>query len=517
MADLSQEHDSPAVHPALRLRDVSKSFPGVRALDRVTLDIHAGEVHVLLGENGAGKSTLVNIVAGTLEQDEGELEFGAEDSRVQARVYGRRPGVSIVFQEGSLVPLLSVAANIFLAQELSSKSVLRERSMRRRASETLDRLGYDIDPDALVRDLSRAQQQMVEIAKALQGDARILILDEPTATLTDSEAKKLFDLLLRLKRQGLAIVYITHRLGEVAGIGDRVSVLRDGRLIATKTVADTDEQRLIELMTGRPLTTLYPEINHAPREVAIRLSDASGRGGEFHDVTVEVRCGEVVGIGGLVGCGKSSVARALFGDFPLAAGTLAVHGQRVSRPSPRVMLRHGVAYLPPDRRELGLALGRPVRENMTLSSITADSVSRWGVIRGRNEATVCRETARRLDLRPPDVERRVGLFSGGNQQKVLFARALLRDASVIVMEEPTVGVDVGIRSQFYELIRDLCEGGAAILLVSSDLPEILYLCNRAYIMAGGRVTAHLLGDELTEAQALAGFFAGAPDGDTNEE
>ena len=490
----------------LRLSSISKRFPGVQALSGVDLDLRHGEVHVLFGENGAGKSTLINIIAGTFPPDEGTLELRGQPIRLGSPHHARQLGINAVFQEFSLVPTLSVQDNLYLGREHKRAGILDKGAIARGTRETLAGLHFHLDPRAQVGTLSRAEQQMVEIAKAIQGAPSILILDEPTASLTENEANRLFALIERLKAQGLGIIYITHRMQEIRRIADRVTVLRDGHLVATVDAGDVSETRLVELMTGRAIEALYPAVAYQPGPVMLRTVGLSLPSGRVHDVSIDVRAGEIVGLAGLVGSGKSEIGRAIFGLEPIARGAVEVGGQVVSHPSPRGMLDRGVVYIPPDRREEGLVAMRPVRENMSLASLGLPAFSRFGVLRRRLEGLTVRDIAQRLNLRPFNVERQVASFSGGNQQKVVLGRGLARDVTLFIFDEPTTGVDVGAKVEIYGFMKALCERGAAVLLISSDLPELLHLANRAYVMHRGEVRAELIGDALTEEATLANFF-----------
>ncbi|MCC6312779.1 MAG: sugar ABC transporter ATP-binding protein [Thermomicrobiales bacterium] len=503
--------DAPAPTPTppdevLRLIGVTKRFPGVLALDKVDFDLRPGEVHVLFGENGAGKSTLINIIAGSFPPDEGTMRLRGRPIRLHSPHHARELGINAVFQEFSLVPTLSVQDNLTLGRERTRAGVLDKRGLRRDAEAVLASLGFALDPRATVERLSRAEQQMVEIAKAVQGDPAMLILDEPTASLTDNEANRLFALIERLKAQGIGIIYITHRMQEIHRVADRITVLRDGRHVATLGASEASEARLVELMTGRTVEALYPTIHQEPGEILLRTERLTTASGRINDVSIEARAGEIVGIAGLVGSGKSEVARAIFGLDPIASGTVEIAGERMTRPTPRGMLRRGVVYVPPDRRAEGLVMTRPVRENVSLASLDLPTFSRVGWLNRSRERAVATQAMQRLNLRPPNIERQVATFSGGNQQKVVLGRGLTRDTRVFLFAEPTTGVDVGAKVEIYEFMKELCEQGAAVVLISSDLPEILHLASRAYVMHRGRLRAELVGADLTEAAVLSHFF-----------
>ena len=516
MSDVVTSSSESGTTPAiLRLSGISKQFPGVKALSEVDFDLREGEVHVLFGENGAGKSTLINIIAGTFPPDEGSITFRGEPLRLNSPHHARELGINAVFQEFSLVPTLSVQDNLYLGRELKRGGLLDKNAMARGAQATLSRLGFHVDPRAQVGRLSRAEQQMVEIAKAIQSSPSVLILDEPTASLTENEAEQLFAVVEALKSSGIGIIYITHRMQEIRRIADRITVLRDGRHVATVEAGGISEQRLVELMTGRTIEALYPTVLENPQRVMVEVTGLTLPSGRVHDVSITVRAGEIVGLAGLVGSGKSEVGRAIFGAEPIARGSIAIGGQVVANPSPGEMLARGVVYIPPDRRAEGLVPTRSVRENVSLASLDRPTFSRMGLLRRAEERKVVRDVAQRLSLRPPNVERQVAYFSGGNQQKVVLGRGLTRDVQVFIFDEPTTGVDVGAKVEIYGFIKDLCEGGAAVLLISSDLPELLHLSHRAYVMHRGEVRAELAGAALTEEAVLANFFDRDENGTTD--
>ena len=490
----------------LRIRGIVKSFSGVRALDQVDFDLDAGEVHVLFGENGAGKSTLINIVAGALRADRGRIELAGKTLKLNSVQEARDHGIAAVFQEFSLAPDLTVEENIFLGTEPTHGMVLDKRAISAGARGVIGRLGFEIDPKALLSTLSRAQQQMVEIAKALLTNPRMLILDEPTSSLTEREVSQLFRLIASLNSEGVAIIYITHRIGEIQQVGHRVTVLRDGKRIDTLPVAAVSPSKLVELMTGRPTSDFFPIIKHDPSEIRLALHDVTTRGGTVRNVSLEVRGGEIVGLAGLVGCGKSEIARACFGIEPVASGSIECLGRLVSQPSPANMLMQGLCYVPSDRRREGLLLQRPARENVSLASLDLPEYSRWNVLRRASEKLLTRMLGERMNVRPLKMENEVRQFSGGNQQKILLAKYIARDMEVFILDEPTLGIDVGAKIEVYEFLKDLVRKGIAVLLISSELPEILNLSNRMYVIRRGAVSAHLVGSEITERNVLAAFF-----------
>jgi ribose transport system ATP-binding protein len=503
-----QGHGPPRkeVVPLLRLETITRHFPGVLALDRVDFDLRPGEVHVLFGENGAGKSTLISIVAGALRPSSGRMFFRGEPLDLPSVHQARSLGISAVFQEFSLVPQLTVEENLFLGAEATSGGLLNKRELRRAAEEILARLDFPLRPHQRVAFLSRAEQQMVEIAKAFRSDLSLLVLDEPTASLTERETERLFALIEQVKRDGTGVIYITHRMNEIRRIGDRITVLRDGRHVATRPARETPEDELVRLMTGRVIEQIFPQVSFKPSRTVLEAQHLSTSNGSVTDVTLTVRSGEIVGLAGLVGSGKSEVARACFGLERLASGRLIFEGQEVSGATPRSMLAHGFLYVPPDRRDEGLVMLRSVRENVALAALDLPEFAAGPFLRRGAERDRVQELVERVNLQPPRIEREVDHFSGGNQQKVLLARSLTRTVRLFAFDEPTVGVDVGTRVAIYEFLRDLCEAGAAILLISSDLPEILHLTNRVYVMYRGRLRAELTGAAINQEAVVGHFF-----------
>ena len=495
------------VAPLLRLEKITRHFPGVLALDRVDFDLHPGEVHVLFGENGAGKSTLISIVAGALRPSSGRMYLRGEPLELPSVHHARSRGISAVFQEFSLVPQLTVEENLFLGSEATTRGLLNKRELHRRAEEILARLGFPLRPRQRVMFLSRAEQQMVEIAKAFRSELSILILDEPTASLTERETERLFALIEQVKGQGAGVIYITHRMSEVRRIGDRITVLRDGRYVATVPAKETPEDELVRLMTGRVVEQIFPQIDFRPGRTVLEVRDLSTRSGSIENVSLTVRAGEIVGLAGLVGSGKSEVARACFGLEPLASGRIVFEGEEVFGAPPRAMLRRGFFYVTPDRRDEGLVMLRSVRENVSLAALDLAELASGPFLRRGAERERVQELVQRLNLQPPRIEREVDHFSGGNQQKILLARSLARAVKLFAFDEPTVGVDVGTRVAIYEFIRELCEAGAAILLISSDLTEILHLSKRVYVMYRGRLRAELSGGAINQETVLGHFFA----------
>lgn len=492
--------------PLLETRGLTKDYPGVRALDGVDFTLNPGEVHVLFGENGAGKSTLISMLAGANQPTEGEILLAGGKANLHSVHEARRLGISAVFQEFSLIPQMTVEENLFLGAERTRRGLLKKAELHKSADAILRDLDFHIRPEQRVDHLTRAEQQMVEIAKAFRSELSILILDEPTASLTHHETEQLFRLVEKLKSDGVGIIYITHRMGEIRTIGDRVTVLRDGRHIATVDAQTTSEDDLVQLMTGRVVGQVFPDIETVPGEEILAVRNLSTADGTVDDASITLRRGEILGFAGLVGSGKSEFAQACFGARDKASGQVLFLGNDMSGASTREMIDSGFLYLPADRRTDGLMMVRSCRENISLAALSVQPISSGWFLDKRAEAGMASGLADRLNLSPNRVERPVGHFSGGNQQKVMLARSLTRAFDLIVFDEPTVGVDVGTRTAIYRFIADLCAEGAAILLISSDLPEVLNLAHRVCVFYRGRIQAELSGDDISEEAVLSHFF-----------
>jgi ribose transport system ATP-binding protein len=472
--------------PLLVLRGITKRFVGVTALEGVDFELRRGEVHALCGENGAGKSTLMRILSGQLQPDEGEILFRGQATRFASMPEAQRAGIAMIHQELNLVPHLTVAENIFLAREPRRGLFIDRRRLEGDAQRCLDRLGVDIAPNALVRTLTVAQRQMVEIAKALSVDAEVLIMDEPTSSLTESETALLFKVIDELRHAGVALVYISHRLDEMARLVDRVTVLRDGRHVSTDHFAATSVDEVVVRMVGRPLDDKFPPATRVPSGEVLLSVRGLTRDGAFENVGFELRRGEILGFSGLMGAGRTEVARAVFGaDLP-DAGTVTLRGEDLRIRSPRDAIRHGIAYLSEDRKGHGLALNMSVAQNVSLANMggVADAL---GFIRFRREATVAQGYVDALGIRTPSTRQAVRLLSGGNQQKVVIAKWLFRDSKVLFFDEPTRGIDVGAKYAIYTLLDELAAQGIGVVLISSELPEILGMTDRVAVFHAGRL------------------------------
>jgi ribose transport system ATP-binding protein len=493
--------------PLVEMRGIAKEFPGIRALSNVDFLLERGEVHVLFGENGAGKSTLISILSGVYRPTAGTMSIAGKNVDFNSVQDARDAGIGTVFQEFSLVPTLRVFENVHLGKEPKRGPFVDRRSMERSTQALFQELSFDIDVRATVARLSRAQQQMVEIAKALHAKARVLILDEPTASLTERETEKLFYFIRRARESGVGVIYISHRIQEFAAIADKISVLRDGRMIGTVAAKNVSEKALVELMTGRAIDKVYPKIERQPGRaglLSLRGIYANGVNG----VDVDVRAGEVLGVAGLVGSGKSRVWRSVLGLQPLKSGTVTLQGRDVTGLATRHLLRSGIFYLPPDRKTEGLLPAASARDNIRLSLLERrDLAGPFGMHSPSRSRLAADAIGRRVDLAPQGLPKPVATLSGGNQQKVLFGKGFGDEHLVYIFEEPTVGVDMGTRSQLYLLIRDLVEAGKAVVVVSSDLPEVMHLSHRLLVFCRGSISAELEGDDITEDAVLSHFFS----------
>jgi ribose transport system ATP-binding protein len=479
---------------------VNKSFPGVRALDGVDFALRSGEVHALVGENGAGKSTLIKILCGIYHPDSGEIRVDGETVTIASAQDAQRLGIAPVHQEIHLVPLLSVAENIFLGrQPLRSRGWIDRGGMERQAAETLQSLGIRVDVRALVTDLSVAQRQMVSIARALTSHARVIILDEPTASLSERETTILFEIIRLLKERGVAIIYISHRLEEIFAIADRVTVMRDGRVIGTKPVADTRLDQIIAMMVGRQMSELFRK-EEVPIGSPVLEVDHLTVEGILRDISFTLHRGEILGLAGLVGAGRSELARAIFGADRYDGGNVLLEGRPLRARHPRQAVTRGVGLAPEDRKQQGLIMGLPVAQNITLANLFRRQ--RLGFFSLSAERKTAETYVRRLGIRTPDVDRQVAFLSGGNQQRVVIARWLETRPKVLILDEPTQGVDVGAKAEIHGLMVELARAGVGILLISSDLPEVLQMSDRVLVMHEGRITGRFSREQATQEMVM---------------
>jgi rhamnose transport system ATP-binding protein len=493
--------DEPALaDPVLVLEKATKSFGAVRALEDGSISLYAGEAHALLGENGAGKSTLVKILAGVHQADGGRLLLDGEPVSFNGPGASRAAGVSIIYQEPTLFPDLTVAENIFVGrQTLRSGRRIDRRAMNRMAAEIFTRLGVALDPERVALGLSVADQQIVEIAKALSFDARVLVMDEPTAALTLVEVDRLFEVMRTLREQGAAVLFISHRLEEVFTSCQRVTIMRDGRFVRTAPVSELSVDDVIRSMVGRDLDTLFPKTQTAPGQEVLRVENIS-RQGVFHDVSFSVRAGEIVALAGLVGAGRSEVARAVFGIDRRSSGSVWLKGKALPSGSPRAAMHAGIALVPEDRRQQGLVMDLGIDQNVALASMR--DLSHFGLIRRADERKLALQWAERLQLKFGRIRNAASTLSGGNQQKVVLGKWLARRPELLIIDEPTRGIDVGTKAEVHRILDGLVADGMAVLMISSELPEVLGMADRVLVIHEGRLTAEFSREEANEADIM---------------
>jgi rhamnose transport system ATP-binding protein len=474
----------------LQLTDIRKSFAGVQALKGVSFDLRAGEVHALVGENGAGKSTLIKVITGAHRQDEGTFEVDGKLIEDNDPVRARALGIAAIYQQPALFPDLTVAENIALGLERAGGwRLIRWGKRREHARKLLNLLGATIDPEVEVRSLSMPEQQLVEIARALGAEARVLIMDEPTASLSDKEVDNLFRVIGELKARGVGILYISHRLEELPRVADRVTALRDGALVGTRRMDEVNRGELIRMMVGRDLSAVFPKIEVSTGEVVLEVRKLGCRAGGVHGVSLDVRAGEILGLAGLVGAGRTELARVLYGLTPADSGVILLRDDPVTIDSPGRAVALGIAYVPEDRRHHGVILEMSLSANATLAIL--NDVSTHGLIDFEKERLTALEHIRRLGIKTASVDTPVGNLSGGNQQKVALARWLATEPAVLILDEPTQGVDIGAKAEIHRIMGELAARGMAILMISSELPEILGLSDRIVVMHGGTVVGRL--------------------------
>jgi ribose transport system ATP-binding protein len=500
--------------PLLTMSGIVKTFPGVRALDGVDLDVEAGEAHCLLGQNGAGKSTLIKVLAGAHQPDAGRITWRGETERLPTPVAAMRLGIATIYQELDLVEHLSVAENVFLGHEIARGGLVRPREARARTAELLARLGHpELDPGTLVGALPAAGQQIVSMARALSHEVRLIVMDEPSAALDPDEVDNLFRIVRALTAEGVAVVYISHRLEEIRRIGDRLTVLKDGSTVARGLPARTTETReVVSLMTGRDVEYAFParpaaSMTKDPPPPLLR-AEALSRAGEFAPLDLEIRPGEIVGLAGLVGSGRSEILETVFGSRRPTTGRVLVDGRPLRPGSVRAAVRAGIGLAPEERKAQALLMLESVTRNVSVSTLSRFGKGGW--LDRRRERAAAQARTRELSLKPDDPDRPVRTLSGGNQQKVVLARWLLRDCRVLLLDEPTRGVDVGARSELYALIRRLADEGVGVLLVSSEVPEVLGLADRVLVLREGRVVHTAPARELDEHRVLDLVMEGSP-------
>jgi len=485
----------------LEMKGIKKHFGGIQALDGVNFQVKKGEVHALIGENGAGKSTLMKILGGAYTLDEGDIYINGQHIKISNPIEAQKFGIAVIYQEQALVDSLTVADNILLGRIPNNKGIINNKRLMDLAVSAMQHVGASFDPSLEIRELTVAQRQFVEIAKAISMDARIIVMDEPTAVLTLSETEILFKLIRELKKQGCSIIYISHRLEELYCIADTCTVLKDGKYVGTRNIKEVDNELLIRMMTGREILNIYPP----PKAEAIgpeRLS-VSGmtRKKVFEDISFRVHEKEVIGMAGLVGSGRTEVARAIFGVDQIDSGEISIDGEKMNIKNPAAALEKGIVYITEDRKGNGVFLDMPVCDNITIS--TVKKWSKYGVIQRSKEENAVMELVKKLSVKCSGTQQMVGELSGGNQQKVMIARGLLSNAKIVIIDEPTRGVDVGTKAEIYKIIRSIANEGKAVIMISSELPEIIGMSDRILVMHNGRITGILDGADVTEERILS--------------
>ena len=490
----------------LKAEKINKSFPGVKVLSDVSFDLEEGEVHILLGENGAGKSTLMKIFSGLYSVDSGDIYVNGEKVTIRNTKDSQNLGISIIYQEFDLVPYLTVAQNIFLGREpLKKDGSINQGEMRKKSREYLEFLRANIDVDAKVCTLGVAQQQLVEVAKAVSQDAKILIMDEPTATLSDSEIERLFETIRRLQQNKVSIIYISHRLQELKQIGTRVTVLRDGMTICTEDIQKISMDELVHRMVGREVSQKRVRLqNTATEEVALKVSHLN-RKGILHDISIQVHKGEIVALAGLVGAGRTELVHAIFGIDKIDSGQVEILGKEIEKPTPGKCVKSGLGLLPESRKENGLSLTLPIYQNTSQAAM--EKLTRHGILNLKKEREVAKKYIRQMNIVCTGPDIKPLYLSGGNQQKVVIGKWLFTESDVLIFDEPTRGIDVGAREEIYHIIDDLAKKGTAILVISSDLPEVLTISDRIYVMREGRIAGELNCDSATQ-ELIMGYASG---------
>ena len=486
----------------LDVRGVSKSFPGVKALEDMHLNLRGGEVLALVGENGAGKSTLMKLLSGIYTADEGEFFLRGERYEPTSPKHALELGISIIHQEFNLMPDLTVAQNLFIGREPRGAGLFtNERRLNARARELIQRLHLPLRPNELVGNLTVAKQQMVEIGKALSYDAKLLIMDEPTAALNDAEVEVLHALIRRFVRPETGVIYISHRIDELRRIADRITVIRDGRYVGTREIADTPMNEVISMMVGRELSGEAKPVGvRAGRELVLEVSGLSTKD-LLTDISFDLHKGEILGFAGLMGAGRTEVARAVVGADKVDAGTIRLRGREIRIHNPAEAARHGIGYLSEDRKHFGLLVEQEVNANIGLSAL-AERFQKWGFVKDKAMRATSKELVRTLRIKTPSVAQTVKNLSGGNQQKVVIAKWLVKDCDILIFDEPTRGIDVGAKEEIYRLLNELADGGKSIIMISSELPEILRMSHRIVVMSEGRVTGSLDADEATQESVM---------------
>lgn len=488
--------------PMLKMTKITKSFPGVKALEDVNLTAFGGEITALMGENGAGKSTLMKILSGVYKKDSGTIEIDGEEVQITGIKEAESLGVTIIHQELSVLPNLTVAENIFLGNEKTNKFTgrIEKRLINERSKMFLDQIGCKIDPSTLVKNISVGEKQMIEIAKALTKNSKIIIMDEPTTALTDVETKKLFEVIKSLKEKGIAVIYISHRMEEIFAICDKVVVLRDGKYVGEERVKDIDNDKLINMMVGRNIEEQFPYKEYKKGQVLLEVKNLN-YGNIVKDASLAVKAGEILGVAGLMGSGRTELAKTIFGEYKATSGEIYVEGKKVKINFTRDAINNGVCYLSEDRKKEGLVLGMSVGRNMTLSNIEKYE-NKFKRIDQNAESKDVEEYIKKLKVKTPSSAQLIKNLSGGNQQKVILAKWLLVAPKVLIIDEPTRGIDVGAKKEIYELLNELKSMGKAIIMISSDLPEVLGISDRIMVMSEGKISGELAREDANQESVM---------------
>jgi len=491
------------MEPLLRMESISKSFPGVKALSNVTIDLQYGEVLALVGENGAGKSTLMKILTGIYPKDEGTITLQGKEILVQSPKQAQELGISIIHQELNLMKDLTVAENIFIGREPKGTMnlLVNDKQLNKQTAELFNKLNLDLDPKTKVRHLTVAKQQMVEIAKALSFNSKILIMDEPTTALTETEIDTLFDIINSIREKGVGIIYISHRMDELKRISNRITVMRDGTYVDTLETSETEMSKVIQLMVGRHVyIESKPNIASGEKETVLKVSNISTKN-LLKDVSFELKKGEILGFAGLMGAGRTEVARVLFGADPSTKGTINLHGKDVKIKSPADAVKQGIGYLSEDRKQYGLLVSMDVKSNIALATIKDYQTKSFFVSDSKIRKTATKYVDS-LKIKTPSVDQEIRLLSGGNQQKVVIAKWLQRDCDILIFDEPTRGIDVGAKGEIYKLLDELAASGKSIIMISSELPEVLRMSHRIVVMSEGKITGVLSSEEATQEKIM---------------
>jgi ABC-type sugar transport system ATPase subunit len=484
----------------LKMENITKTFPGVVALEDVSIELYKGEVLGILGENGAGKSTLIKILAGNYIKDSGSIFVNGEKFEIKNPSEAMASGIRVIYQELNTLNNLTVAENIFIGEQLVKGpfKIVDWKAMTKKAAEILDSLNVSLDPNSVIGDLSISEKQIVEIAKAISKDAKILVMDEPTAALSEEETQSLFKIISTLKSRGVSIIYISHRLKEIFQITDRVVVLRDGKKVKSMETKDTSANELVALMVGRDIKEMYPKREVPIGDIVMEVKNLSADG--FSDINFTLKRGEILGIFGLLGSGRTSLVKALFGANKVKNGEIFVNGEKINIKSPRIARDKKMGLVPLDRKIEGLALHMGVKENITLANI--DDLGKGFLLKGNIEKIKAQKWIEEMGIKTPTISQEVNSLSGGNQQKVVLAKWLESGSKIIILNEPTRGIDVGAKIEIYKLMQNLCEKGSAIIMISSELPEILSIADRILVMSKGKITAQYSRREATEENLL---------------